>query len=86
MVTESQATKIFNKSVKLTSASDEPLFFTNLSHYTGVQTYYPQKSFPDMIGLQSLDLLHCFDMADIDKVEHERALEMTLEAVASDRL
>lgn len=39
-----------------------------------------------MVGLQSLDLLHCFDMADIDKEEHERALEMTLEAVASDRL
>ena len=39
-----------------------------------------------MIGLQSLDLLHCFDIADIDKEEHEHALEMTLEAIAVDRL
>ena len=39
-----------------------------------------------MIGLKSLDLLHCFDIADIDKEEHERALEATLEAVAADRL
>ena len=36
LITESQATKIFNKTVKLTSVSEEALYFTKLPHYTAV--------------------------------------------------
>lgn len=79
---ESEHEKVFEKSLKMTDTFAGHL--SELKDFQTIKSYLPQEVLPEL-KLQSLDLLHCFDMADIDE-KNESALDPTLQAIASDQL
>lgn len=82
VIIESDNEKVFDKSMKMTDTFNGEV--SELRDFSSIKSYLPQEVLPEL-KMTNLDLLHCFDMADIDD-KNEHALDPTLQAIASDQL